>query len=283
MGYSLLVCVLYAAVVWYLTQNNTAVYQFLYLYQIEKIKQTHDAEVLFIGDSSLGNAVDQAEYTRLSGKKTLNVALTGNFGYAGSYNMLKTAHRRHPDLRHVFLMQTLDMQTRETAYDGYVRTARHPFDFLELSWRDKRIFVERFRKYVAGIQRKKDSVWGLVHSDYIKQGEKKDFTETAETFLCEKINPEKNLFLQKIVEYCAAEKLQLIYLHGPLLTDIARRSAAYKTCAEEKISATGIRLDTTLIRLTNARTGDSEDHVLPELKQDFTEKYYRLTERYLAD
>ena len=54
-------------------------------YQESKIAATSNVETAFLGDSSLGFALDAKAFSELSGKKTLNLALTGyNYGFPGA-------------------------------------------------------------------------------------------------------------------------------------------------------------------------------------------------------
>ena len=274
--YSFLTIGIYLGIVWVLIHSNTAVYQFLYLYHIEKIHKSDDAEIAFVGDSSLGNGIHQGKFQQLSGMKTLNVALTGNYGYAGSYNMLKTVHRRHRGLRYVVVMQALDMMTRQPAYNGYVRTTRHPADFTELSFAEKKEFIKHFRKYITSIFNDEKKESGVIERDYIAQTYKGDFSEYEKMFYCKDIKPEKALFLRKIVNYCRENDLKLIYLHGPLLESVVERSRDYKECADQAVRATGAKLIPVIFTLENEEAGDTADHVIPSLRKLYTEKYYLL-------
>src|SRR5262249_16834400 len=62
-------------------------------YQKQKLARSHAALVL-VGDSSLGNAIDAELLSQLSGKPTINLALTGSHGFEGAYNMLRRAFRQ---------------------------------------------------------------------------------------------------------------------------------------------------------------------------------------------
>ena len=64
-------------------------YQILYNYQLKKLSTEEDVDTIFIGDSSLGNSINADLFSAQGATKALNLALTGNYGYAGSYNMLK--------------------------------------------------------------------------------------------------------------------------------------------------------------------------------------------------
>src|SRR4051812_2425847 len=64
-------------------------YEELYAYQMEKLKTAHDIDTVFLGDSSLGNAIDAKLWDQWTGKKSLNLALTSGYGYQGAYVMLE--------------------------------------------------------------------------------------------------------------------------------------------------------------------------------------------------
>ncbi len=69
--------------------DNMFGYQKLYDYQLKKLSTQEDVDTIFIGDSSLGNAINADLISRQGSIKALNLALNGNYGYAGPYNMLK--------------------------------------------------------------------------------------------------------------------------------------------------------------------------------------------------
>jgi hypothetical protein len=58
-------------------------------YQELKIESLSDVDTVILGDSSVGFALDARAFSELSGRKTVNLALTGyNYGFPGAYALL---------------------------------------------------------------------------------------------------------------------------------------------------------------------------------------------------
>ena len=91
-------------------------YQALVRYQQDKIR-SGVADTLFIGDSSLGNAISVDHWQKITGHQATNLALTGVMGYAGSLVMLENALKYAP-VKNVIIMQTPDMMTRSVAHNA---------------------------------------------------------------------------------------------------------------------------------------------------------------------
>ncbi|MDQ1284095.1 MAG: hypothetical protein QG620_443 [Patescibacteria group bacterium] len=271
---------------YYLIKNNNEEYQFLYRYQLDKIKQTKQISTLFVGDSSLGNAIDSDEFSRLSSQSSINCALTGLYGYEGSYNILKIAHKYHPEIENVVIMQTLDMQTRPLSYAGYMRTTNSANDFMELSIREKIYFVREFSYYVKSIRLNYSAnKEKIIENDYIQQAQRKDvpYAYVVEELNIGAINPEKNKFLARIVKYCRNNNLNLIYINGPIHEEIASRSDSYVDTANKIISETGVQLVSDIVSIKENDLGDSVDHIRPDLKKEYTIRYYELVKKYLKN
>ena len=60
-------------------------------YQIQKIddKEFDEIDTIFVGDSSLGNAIDKKLFNSISKLRSENLSLTGSYGIAGSLGMIK--------------------------------------------------------------------------------------------------------------------------------------------------------------------------------------------------
>jgi hypothetical protein len=260
-----------------LVKSNTAVYQYLYDYQMNKIKKKSTYLNLLIGDSSLGNAIDSDEFSRLSSQPTINSAMTGLYGYAGSYNILKTAHKHHPEFKNVIIMQTLDMQTKKESMAGYVRTVNSISDFTELEIEDKIHFLKDYISYIKSIPvqfpKKKDS---LIYNDYIKQNRIYEPDKIQKPFDKKNINPEKNKFLLKIIDYCSKNNLNLIYAHGPIYQEKLEVSQEYITTVNKILAHTGITLINSPIGIKKKHLGDNIDHVNSRYKKEYTFMHYEL-------
>jgi hypothetical protein len=260
-----------------LVKFNTAVYQYLYDYQLNKTKKNTIYSNLLIGDSSLGNAIDSDEFSRLSSQPTINSALTGFYGYAGSYNILKTTHKLHPELKNVVIMQTLEMQTRKVSMAGYVRTVNSISDFTELELNDKVHFLKNYISYIKSIPvqfpRNKES---LIYNDYIKQNRIHEPDKIQKPFDKNNINPKKNKFLMKIIDYCSKNNINFIYAHGPIYQEKLEISRSYVIAVNKNLAHTGITLIRTPIGIQRNHLGDNIDHINPLYKKEYTSMYYEL-------
>ena len=204
--------------------KNIFGYQILYSYQLEKLARNNsDIDVLFVGDSSLGNAVDAEYFSEISSKSSLNLALTGLYGFAGSYNMIKRANVQR--IKNVVLLHTADIMARDTAYNGYLLTSANLDDISELQFSETIELISAFYNLILSPGHLEAVVKSLfinnskqheIDNDYIKQSAKKiDLSrlEEVNTF----INKDKKRFLEKIINYCRDNNINLIYAHGPLL------------------------------------------------------------------
>ena len=82
--------------------------------QLDRLEAAKEIDVVLLGDSSLGNAVDARAWSRESGKNVLALPLAGYFGYEGTLNMLRRVLRHdRPEL--VVVMQTIELASRELA------------------------------------------------------------------------------------------------------------------------------------------------------------------------
>lgn len=239
---------------------------------------THAMEFVFVGDSSLGNAIDAATWERLSGRPTANLALTGAFGLAGSYNMIRRAVRAH-GTRYVVIMQAADMMARDVSYQGFALTfsARDwyqvsPVDLVAsfLNW----TLLEQSLEGLLGTADRPEAVTG----DYIAQGPHAAPEDiVAEPLTPSSINPRQEYFLRKIAEYCDGAGVTCIYAHGPVYEGTCIAAAGYLTEVNARIGAAGLTLaEGTPLCMPADDVGDGTDHVRPELKQAYTERLFGL-------
>ena len=264
------------------------VYDFLYKYQVEKIKTTSTVETVFIGDSSLGNSIDSNLFSKIAKTKSINIALTGMYGYAGSFNMLKKTIASHPELTNVVITQTLDMQMRKVSLQGYAYTMSDYSDFQELSLKHKLKTIYSFTKIrqfiFASLEiliKDKKINNDVLKNDYIKQGNPIKLDVDITPFNPVRINKKKNFFLKKIVELCKNKNLNLIYAYGPLNNKIVESSKKYIQTSNSNIVSTNITLMENVIPIENADLGDSNDHIRPEAKQKYTAIYAKILKPHL--
>ena len=247
-----------------------------------------DYNTIFIGDSSLGNSINARWVSDKTDTKAINIALTAIYGYAGSYNMLKKAIKSSNQYKHVVIMHTPGIHASDVSYKGYLYTINDWDDIFELDFHHAyKLFKNGFLdsnpelKSVIGYisddlfsERKPTSYDHLLFNDFFKQGEKVDFdTSMIKYFSPEELLVEKFYFLKKIKELCDQKELKLTYVHGPLFDKAVPKSFDFIKAINQNILALDINIIDTLFSIPNHELGDFENHILPEYKTLYTEKY----------
>jgi len=254
----------------------------LFDYQTRKLEKGASIDVLLVGDSSLGNAIDAAAWRASLGSEVVNVALTGVYGYAGSLQMLKRAHKGR-GVKAALIMQSVDMMARPVSHEGILFSSQSITDVLELPPHEvmpwlvsSQIPVSMLKRLLGGAVINSEEI---ERSDYIPQGPaltaRDDFDPIgARGLTVDRVNTQKILYLGKMREYCTAEGIECVYAHGPVLDSICESSAGYLAKANQMITATGFDiLPGTPICLQAHEVGDSTDHVAPRFKTAISERY----------
>lgn len=282
-----LLAVISAVGVWSVFFDVSFGFQVLYQHQLRKIADVRDADTVLLGDSSLGNAVDAAQFSRLTGTRAVSLALTGSYGHAGSYNLLKRLDGR--PVKNVVVMCTLDTMNRDVSYAGYLLTLAGTKDVLELPAAERVELVAAFYDQILSVRKFKTALRNLlglgrqqffIESDYIRQGRPVDPSRTA-PMQKSRIIRDKLRFLVRIRDYCAARDINLIYVHGPIYEGVGRASADYTAEVNRLIGGTGVKLVPDLAFISREEVGDSADHVAPPFKAKFTAHYAELLKPHL--
>jgi predicted metallopeptidase len=262
-------------------------YQKLYAYQIAKLQNDLSSiDLIFIGDSSLGNALNVNLFNSLSRFKALNLSLTGSYGFAGNYNLLKKVIKKNSHIKKIIIVQTIDMMAREISYLGYLYTIEFISDFTELSFKDKKKLIEtcmnsffsidHLSRYISH-HSKMDQT--KIEKDYIKQNSPIT-VDTHQTPLRIRINKEKSKFLKKIVHLCHQHHIRLIYMHGPYLDILDKQSMKDIALINKHIQETGIDLIPGIPFMSKQKIGDKIDHVHPDYKNEMTLRIYQMLEEH---
>jgi hypothetical protein len=265
-------------------------YQVLFTHQAKKI-ELPTPDTVFLGDSSLGNAISAAHWQELSQRSALNLALTGSYGYAGSYNFLRRILQRgHP--RNVVIVQTADMPTRNTSARAFELTKPEAGAFQRLSerWAETMNFTQLraalTSRWSSGAEQgpapPSEEEANPIVNDYIKQLAPVPPARQKKTLDPRRISRSKMEYLYQIVALCEKEQLNCVYAYGPLSQLTCQMSSRYFGPASQAIRASGIRLaaDRPFCMEPEAM-GDSVDHVRPERKASMTERYYELLKPFL--
>lgn len=246
--------------------------------QLRKIEGAPEVDVILLGDSTLGNAVNARAWSEATGLHVLAVPLTGRYGYEGSLNLLRRVVGRHrPEV--VVVMQALDMPTRRISWEGLLFTAER--------WRDlEGAPLWQLVPPLANL----DLTFGMIETlarperpvlfdarGYVPQAavtQRERAAGPSEVLDPADIRPEKQRYLREIGALCRKIGARCVYLHGPYPTPACEASRPYVAAADQFVRGAGLDpAPDTPICLPPGAVGDAEDHVHPALKERYSELY----------
>lgn len=268
--------------------RQAAYYGALEEHQFSKLKSQKDIDTIFVGDSSLGNAIDTATFDIVAGTKSINLALTGIYGYAGSYNMIKRSLDEY-NVKNIIIMHTLDLLSRKVDYRAFLLTSNDFLDkrlptsthlkvlrALTLEALDRKALKSAFSLILLGSTSPANT--SKIENDYHPQGppltqQGADVALTNDSITA-RVDLGQVEFLRLIANVCKEKKLNCLYSFGPIFKPIFQNSRLMHDLSTEIISATGIPLITeSPYLMTNSELGDSIDHVSPSHKSLVTKSY----------
>ena len=255
----------------------------LFDYQVRKIDQADHIDIIFVGDSSLGNAIDADLFGRLAGVQTLNLALSGTYGLGASYNMIRRSfERHHPSL--VVVMQSLKTMKRPEAAAGYFFTTDHPqwtdlspveLAKVYLSFRAASETVSEIRR--NGLTRMATAMVGDYVPQQLRAADRlAPMAEVAEEpLLPGMISREQLRFLDRIGAFCKSQGVPCLYASGPIFDGYCVQSAAYQAALADAVRVAGLTMvEGTPLCMPSDQVGDAVDHVKPEFKDEYTRRYF---------
>jgi len=289
LAYLLIICIGFS---WFAIQNNLLGFTYTDLtdYQLSKIDNTDYIDIAIVGDSSAGNGIDANLLGKVLNKKSISLALTGSFGYGGSYIMAKKAIQK--GAKEILIVHTVDMPTRPAYLD------RRAGVFLIRSFSDLLNLTEGIH-HVLGLYLSKDIVATAIKQtfkyfflntdntenkrsdpsryDYIKQHEKINTENIDIKINSSLINKDKFYYLNKLVNYCNEQKIKCSYAHGPIHHSFCKNNSDYLSTVNTLISNTNISLlSENPYCMSDNEIGDSEDHILAQYKYLSTNHYINL-------
>ncbi|NDV27863.1 hypothetical protein [Desulfovibrio sp. JC010] len=260
-------------------------YSILYRYQLDKIKNIKDPDVLLLGDSSLGNAVYAPMLSDLINRNVYSLALNGSFGYAGSLNMLRRALKKgKPEL--VVLCQALEMMTRPVSHGAYALTMEQPTVANLIHMRGVYMDVGVFSKLFSALVSDVETVTITKDTDYYPQAEdvreKLSLKKILKGYEVSRIDTEKTHYLKKIAALCKENNIPVVYFHGPIYEPTLAKSGDYKKSINEIIRNVGVVVEKeTPLPIPLDKVGDTQNHVSPESKEEYTKRMADLIVKYL--
>ena len=263
----------------------------LYQYQLKKLDSKRQVDIVFIGDSSLGNAIDAAQVAKKSGKSAVNLALTGAYGYGGTYNMLRRVSAAwHPEI--VIIMQTPAMMMRPHDHKGFIHTAMSAADIIRAPLVESSAVIANLDNIMSMLRRAVRSSVGndlvVISSDYIRQESALDHQHvrdmaSGDSINASAINYEQLHYIGEIAQYCQSHGIRCIYAHGSWPKGLCDRAEEYFRAVNSLITKTGLAvLPETPLCVSVEDVGDAPDHVAPTRKAEYSDRFLILINRYLG-
>ena len=91
----------------------------LFNQQVTRLERSSNAELVMLGDSTLGANINEEMISDVTDQHALSLALTGVWGYGGSLAMLERVLAKHRPST-VILVHAVDIAGRDNADFGYV-------------------------------------------------------------------------------------------------------------------------------------------------------------------
>lgn len=266
-------------------------------HQIEQINTDAPVHTLFVGDSSLGNAINAPLFAEISGAPAMSLALTGSFGVQGSINMALRAMQKHPEIRNVVVMQTLDIFQRRFGSWPYATVDLElPQTFIAIAVSENMsstAVAMGYLQFITGFQHfeygKADVTPGLSSETLYTEQSKRRFNNGMRTLGAENWitgAPRESVVraLDEFARYCKERGVRCVFVFGPMHEKVIAQSQAYVKDVYDMLRQTdSLTFVDALTALPAEEIGDSEDHVAPEYQAKTTQQYANLLEPVLID
>lgn len=242
-------------------------------YQQAKLTTEAPAVILFFGDSSLGNALDAAYFSKESGKRTINLATTEALGFGADLALFHQASRRHAPRLVVFMHTMLALQ-RPASHLGLLAAGRDVATFAALPAASLREAANEALGLVRGsgkLLRADLMPRAEFTSDYVKQRERTDslYVPTLER---DDAHPGKGVYLRALASHCRTLGTKCVYMFGPVPAPLYEATARYRSAARSLVEASGIPVLDAVLALPPEAIGDDYDHVHPSHKTAVTRR-----------
>lgn len=236
-------------------------------YQKEKIKSHKNLDTAFFGDSSCGNAID----AKLYGYKSLNLSLVGDYIVCGSLEMVKMTKKRHPTLKKVILMHTLDGFNRDKYIFKQINQEKAFFDILIDD-----LFVFSTKIITLNISSLFINTNSIDNNfDYLSQKKKTDVI--IPKVLKSSISEINKKCILDLKEYSKKNKIDYLFLIGPS-TKIKKNKFYYQLMTFFKQNEINFVEQNFLLNEKNI--GDGNDHVANDYKHESTLFYKNIIEKF---
>jgi hypothetical protein len=244
-------------------------------YQIEKIEDTRQVDILLVGDSSLGNGIDARDWSRRLGLSVMSLPLVGTYGFEGTLNMLKRAVRETRP-RVVVVMQTLDMMRRRPSWPGALYTAETLGDLAGIPPQEMLSSLATWDIPAGMLQAAATGEPidpSIARLDYVPQNPARFGGPLyPRTYEPRAVRKDAAASLRRIGDFCREQALTCLYASGPYLDPQCKESQGYAAAIAEVARQAGLNpVAGTPVCMPRPDVGDSEDHVIPSRRPQYSE------------
>tara|TARA_B100000902_G_scaffold399811_1_gene472694 strand:- start:5693 stop:6613 length:921 start_codon:yes stop_codon:yes gene_type:complete len=257
----------------------------LYKYQIKKIEnyKINKSNLIFLGDSSLGNSIDSNLFNKLSGYKSINFALNEAYGFAGQLNLLRDILKVHKPKK-IILFNSINFLKKNTENEAYHLTSSSFFDIKNAF--DKISFIKFYYTYIVkylivklefNMTDYQNFYNQSISFDYIKQSNKKPKKIVKQISGIQSNFESQHHYLKLIEKLCKKEKIEIIQIYGPISENFLQY-ANFLVLENDKFYS---KFDYLFrikkqITINDNEIGDDYMHVRYDKKIFFTEKFYEI-------
>ncbi len=257
-------------------------------------------DTLFVGDSTLGYALDDHRFTELKGGQTINLGMTGYaFGLPGAFSLIEQS------LEHFYPKNIVIMLTPQTftppikeingaPIEGFVLTSNGHSDLLfsvnaEVSW--------LVLKQLALLAFDNDSLKRGLRMVTLRRSYSSDCAKCVDYFATlsrDVIDAESvsqswthpthdyDPFLAKISATCKRNAINCIYVHGTLLAKFCDQFPSYIGEITAMVQDAGIQVAQPMpICVPPQEIGNTINHVHPDFREKYTDAIYAVVAPYL--
>ena len=278
----------------------------IFLYQMDKLEKTVQSnDTIIVGDSSGGNSIDSVYFSNLSNQSTQNLALTGDFGLVGTFEMMTRALEKNPELKNIIIIQTLHIWKRPFSKEGIFEFgdlklldvwasyfSSNPYlEYLEYSTQVKNIL--ELGRYVLEKTFFSQFLFDPAHRasidierDYLKQGQKTYANSRLHVkegeHLESNIDSNNEKIFRRMDAWCGEKQINCLYLNGPIHETIFKNSVVQIQVLNQFLgNFENIKIFPQVFFYENGKMGDSGDHVDVSFKRQSTQNYFELVKDYL--
>jgi hypothetical protein len=253
-------------------------------------------DTVLVGDSALGNAIDIRTFNQKTHLQSINLALTGSFGYGGGLALLRSLAERQTRMRNIVLFYSVDAMALGPLPEGYFFTT--PAPDMSLPWRERfqllRTYASRLLDGRAAsdflIRTMTGKLAGLslpasvVEDDYVISRSVIALDNTKSYRIPRQIVPASIVFLEQVARLCRDKGWNCVYVNGPVLSNSVSASPwsdDYFANVKRAIEHIGIKVAGGPLLMAEQDRGDTVFHVRYDQRENFTSRYADLLREHL--